>query len=69
MPCAFRDQAALTWNPAGDTQLPAGFSSCLAWLQLGENLKKSRKFYIIRILKSCVYQVWFRFVVCFVFSF
>lgn len=28
--------------------------ACSAWLWLGENLKKSRKFYIIRILKSHV---------------
>lgn len=41
----------------------SSFSSCLAGLQLGENSKKSRKFYIIRILKSRVYQVWFWFVV------
>lgn len=38
------------------------FSSSLASLQLSENLKKSRKFCIIRILKSSVQQVWFRFV-------
>lgn len=72
---AFSHQATLTWNPTGDAQLSPiakRFGACFAsylvnFIQLGENLKKSRKFYIIRISKSYVYQEGLRFGVLFSF--
>lgn len=44
MPCAFRDQAALTWNPTGDTQLPAVSQAVwlgYSWVKIQRNQENS----------------------------